>query len=132
WDRLREIYAIKRSIPPAEKTLLDVFAAAGAQGATLSDVLDVLALATGWSRSDLLAACPGASNLNPGRLVNAALLPSIQRAIALGRRLGVPVERLLAWVVNDPNAAQARFIKATVKAMYDDDTWLRLAAPIAE
>src|SRR5262249_26378270 len=133
WERLRELYAVKQSLPPMATTLLDVFAAARAANATLGNVLSVLAAATGWARSDLDAACgPTGFNLTPRPFANAAALPSIGSALALGRRLGVPVAQLVAWATSIPDAAQATSVKAAVRARYDDATWLQIAAPIAD
>ena len=133
WDRLREFFAVKSSLPTATRTLLDVFRAAQAAGATLGGVLDTLAAATAWDRSDLDAICgPTVFDLTPRDFVNAARLPRIQSALMQGRRLGVRAAQLGSWATAPPDAAQAKSIRETVKAKYDEEAWLRVAAPLSD
>jgi hypothetical protein len=134
WVRLSELFAVKSSLPAAGKSLLDVFETAKAAGATLDGVLDTLAAATGWNRSDLGVVCgPAGMNLvDPRLFLTAHYLPRIQSALALGRRLGVPTAQIVSWATSTADAAQAKSIKETVKAKYDDEAWLRIAAPLSD
>src|SRR4029077_8167283 len=50
--------------------------------------------------------------------------------LALSARLGVSIRQLFGWANDPPDAAQARDIKNTVKAKYDDATWVMVGKPL--
>lgn len=133
WRRLRELAALRRTLPPSDTTLLDVFAAARAPQATMDGVLDALAAATGWDAAALADACGAdALGLQPASFVNAAALPRVHALLRLSARTGAPVARLAAWGRAVPDSGQAAEVRDTAKSRHDEASWVRVAAPISD
>ena len=69
-------------------------------------------------------------NLAPGAFKNEVWLLRLQAAVRLTRRLGVLPAQLFQWATVAPSAAQAQDIKQTIKALYDEETWLTVAGAL--
>ena len=133
WRKLAAYYAVRARLPtpPAgEKTLIDVFTAAQASS-NLDDVLATLAAATGWPEPELKVLASG-RGLGPADLVNADELRRLRDMLALSRRLEVPANSVSGWAAGAPNASQAQSIREAVKAKYDEESWQRVGAPLAD
>jgi hypothetical protein len=104
--------------------------------AKLSDlqILTLMLVAvTGWNTKeiDYLIGSQG-FNLALANFKNERVLLKLQRCINLIQRLGVSAEKLFNWTTRTPDPDQARDIKNTVKAKYDEETWLTVARPLSD
>ncbi len=133
WEQLRMLAAARRDLPPAQGPLVDMFTVAKETGSTLQGVTAVLAKLTGWNPTTLAYVCgPAGLGLSPGQFGNAAVLERVRAAMELVARTGVPAEALIAWGTTAASAAQARSVRETVKAKYDEKGWLKAALPVSE
>ena len=152
WQRLSAIYGLKASLPPANRTLIDVFAAAmkasetKPQG-TLSDVVPTIAEAMGWDVANLetLAGPELTSNASQTNVFNFTVaqfrneiaLVQVAAALAMSAKVGVSALQLFGWA-NLPAAATgvspylqpSQDIEQTVKAKHDDAGWLKVGKPL--
>ena len=95
----------------------------------------MLATATGWDIKDLntlivVTPPPPALNLTLASFKDERSLFNVQACIRLIRRLGISAENMLNWATQSPDSSQAQDIKNTVKAKYDEQTWLTVAKPL--
>jgi hypothetical protein len=107
-------------------------------------VKDKLLSATGWDEKllDALIGLPAFNlnasppdppvdfNLTVADLKNEIWLVRLHDCLKLIRRLGASPEQLFTWASKAPSGPQAQDIKNTVKAKYDDETWLTVAKPL--
>jgi peptidoglycan hydrolase-like protein with peptidoglycan-binding domain len=152
WQRLNAIYGLKATLPPANTTLIDVFAAAVKASQpnpseTLNDIVVTILQATGWNAVDLqtLAGQEPNSDASPTNVFNFAVsqfrnetaLVQIAAALAISWKIGVSALQLFDWA-NPPAAAAgvspyvqpAQDIQNTVKAKYDQAGWLQAGKPL--
>ena len=146
WSRLNDIYMLRNSLPAGNVTLFDVFrtASASTNPTLLSpNTINTVLAATGWDPSQV-ATLTGESTVNSTAIgfglsdsdfVNAngqqgRGLLWLQKCLVFGTRLGVSASQLFLWANQTPDAPQANDIKNTVKAKYDDDTWLTVGKPL--
>ena len=149
WQRLNAFYGLKTSLPAANTTLIDVFAAA-ASGATLNGVPGVvatIAAATGWDPTNLqvLAGSFVAGNTQQSNLLqytapqfrNEIPLVRIAACLAICSTVGLSAQQLFKWANPaaplpgaSPYLAIALDVQNTVKAKYDDATWLQVGKPL--
>jgi hypothetical protein len=123
WERLRDLFMLRDSLPRGEAGLLDVFGAA-----STADAKTQLALVTGWDSKELDSLTGGNGfALTANDFKNEISLVKLQACWTLIKRLGVCAAQLFDWAGKPPEPAQAQDIKNTVKAKYDDKTWLTVA-----
>jgi Tc toxin complex TcA C-terminal TcB-binding domain/Neuraminidase-like domain/Salmonella virulence plasmid 28.1kDa A protein len=123
WGLLYDYSTLRNSLPKGEVGLIDVFAAT-----SLSDLKTKLYEATNWDPAQLDAlSAPQGFNLTTVNAFKPIALLRLQACIQLSQRLGVSVDHLFAWATNVPEAKQAQEVKDTVKARYDDASWLAVA-----
>jgi Tc toxin complex TcA C-terminal TcB-binding domain/Neuraminidase-like domain/Salmonella virulence plasmid 28.1kDa A protein len=139
WQRLNALYTLKASLPIGNVTLFDVFRlGAGSPSISASgtpaSLPALIQQATGWNLSDIETfvgsngfGLPNSDFRNEIPLVQLATCTSICS------RIGVSAQKLFAWT-NLTQAAQcagvAQDIQNTVKAKYDDATWLTVGKPL--
>jgi hypothetical protein len=126
WERLRDLFTLRDSLPVGEVGLLEVFGAPSADEAQAK-----LTLATGWDSKEL-AVLTGAEGFKfgGGDYQTEVRLVSLQSCWSVMKRLGVSATQLFDWASKPPFPCQAQEIKNTVKAKYDDKTWLTVAKPL--
>ncbi|HTC20158.1 MAG TPA: neuraminidase-like domain-containing protein, partial [bacterium] len=129
WQRLYNLYKLKAALPSGSSTgIFDVFQVAADSGSTTALTLgNLLQQVTGWNASDL-GALTGATgfNLHDSDFVNETWLVRLAACEALASKLGVSCLQLFQWGNNEPGATQAQDIENSVKAKYDDTTWLQV------
>jgi hypothetical protein len=157
WQCLNDFIRLRDSLPQGEVSLLDVFAAASVasqliaspptspdtkkrQQDALDDTKRKLLAATGWETPTVdaltglqafqLGAAVSGFHLTVDVFTNAQWLLRLQACMRLVKRLGVAADHLFAWAAMPTDASQAQDIKRTVKALYDDETWLTVAKPL--
>jgi hypothetical protein len=145
WQRLNALYGLKASLPIGNVTLFDVFAAAFASpqpgGEVSSTIAGLIVAATGWSATDIATLVRPQGNLagfgcTDADFRNEVRLVQLAACIAMGSTLGVAAEQLFAWANptgvtgGSPYRTVAQDIQHTVKAKYDDATWLQVGKPL--
>jgi hypothetical protein len=143
WQRLNAIYSLKASLPNSNTTLFDVFAVAAAPGASLSSVsasvVQEVTAATGWNPADIatLTASGGAFNFLDANFRNEMSLVKMATCISICATAGISSAQLFTWA-NPASVASpaspfetiAQDIQHTVKAKYDQPTWLQVGKPL--
>lgn len=129
WERLVDLFTLRDSLPQRDVRLIDVFEAATADGASLSDVRVKIVESTGWDDTELGHLIEG-FGLTAPEFKNEMWLLRLQACLKLSKRLGVSAQHLFPWATVEPNADQARDIVKTVKAKYEDDQWLAVGKPL--
>lgn len=133
WLRLQEYTSMRQAIITPDQSWFTLFQEARKPGITLGQVLDILANVTGWDRKDLGVICgTDALSLQPQDFINAASLTQIEATITLLKRLKVSADQVITWLKTSPNATISTAVKEIVKARYDEETWLHIAAPIED
>ncbi len=130
WERLRDLFELRDSLPRGDADLFDLFAAASA-GRPVADLEALLVAATGWDEAEVDELVER-FGLGAADFVNEVELLRLRGCVALSRRLGVPVPRLFAWAGSPPDRAQAEDVRAAVRAKYDEAQWLAKARPLRD
>lgn len=106
-------------------------------GETESELRSLVHELTGWPTDDVkfllspdgfATTFPDASNLE----ATLPILHRLSRTFDVLDRLGVSAETAVNWVREDPSFEQARAIKQSVRARYDEETWLDVAEPLRD
>ena len=131
WSGLSET-AIKTLIGDASQSLthfINVLAKlSGLQILTL-----LLATATGWNVKEIdYLISPQGFNLTLADFKDEQWLLKLQNCTNLSQQLGISAAKLFSWATQAPDSVQAQDIKNTVKAKYDEETWLTVAKPLSD
>ena len=118
WGRLYDLFTLRDSLPASSLGLVDVFSAA-----SLSDAEAKLATVTNWDATQV-DALSGGFSLTLADFRNEIQLVKLRACWDLIKRLGVNAQQLFTWANSAPDARQAQDVKNTVRAKYDDQTWL--------
>jgi len=111
--------------------LIHLFEAAKAPGATLDQVLKLMAEMTGWEERELLALCgPGGWGLQAVDFANPARIPAIHAAVRLSERLRIPASQWAAWTRELPDARLAYEVKNAAKSRHSETSWRQYAAVV--
>jgi Tc toxin complex TcA C-terminal TcB-binding domain/Neuraminidase-like domain/Salmonella virulence plasmid 28.1kDa A protein len=138
WGRLNALYGLKSKLPVGNLTLFDIFGTAAALSSTsppgtLSSLLPTVQQVTGWNQSDIQT-LTGATGFNPSiaEFRNEIFLVQLATCTSICSRIGVSAQQLFAWA--NPGVSDlgriAQDIQNTVKAKYDDSTWLTVGKPL--
>lgn len=135
WSRLVALYDFRDRYPGAGDvtvfSLLDLVDS----GSDRDSVLAALNSLTGWNADDIefLTGAGGFNLAYPAEYGDERYLVHLQAAVDLLTRLGVSAEAASGWKVFDnleKMTAVSTAIKSTVKAKYDNVTWLTVAEPL--
>jgi hypothetical protein len=139
WRRLSAVIRLRNALPGGDARLLNIFATAasgGAPGSTRSPILT----ATGWNAADFdFLFGPAGFALNDSDFVNeigkgAIGLVDLEACLTLVARIGVSAQQLFKWANfgTTPPAEEsvARDVQNTVKAKYDDSSWVSIGKPL--
>lgn len=141
WQRLRQLAALRDSLPPSTVALTDVFGAA-VYAASLAandprkpaaqlELRRRVVQATGWN-GELVEQLvgPAGFDLPLTAFTNEEWLLRLQTAVAAVRRLGVAPSMLFAWSSSEASASLAQDVKRSLKASVDPSTWLVVAKAV--
>ena len=136
WRRLVALYGLRDRYAAGDATIFAVLDLVRV-GEPREAVLGELATVTGWSYEDLdfLTGADGFALGFPGQYRDERWLVRLEAAAQLLQRLGLSAAQVAAWRVSGDLAEMrevARGIKTTVKAKYDNDAWLLIAAPLKD
>lgn len=138
WERLMDLFRFRDSLPAGKIHLFSSFKQAANPTTTEAELLKALSERTGWSLSDLefLASAQGLDLTFPDAYKDERALLQLQACFKLMKRLGASAKQLGDWgKLNQTSAEErdnARSIKSTVKAKYDDKQWLVVAKPLKD
>lgn len=133
WMRLQEYKLLKDNLQPTQLTWFDFFADARKPEVTMSGLLDKLSQLTGWKMKELTVITgPQCLNVTAKQLLSVSVLTQITAVMGRLNKIRVPAEQILTWLNYGPDTRASTSIKETVKARYDEQTWLQIAAPIEE
>jgi hypothetical protein len=141
WERLNALFGVRNNLPGGDVGLLNILAVAAASTAPtkLSDsTTQAVVQAAGWDPGELqtLTAGFGLGDQDFKNEAGTKGIGLVQLAIAMRliSRLGVSSKQLLSWANLRENPALepgiAQDIKSTVKARYDDSTWVTVGKPL--
>lgn len=148
WQRLNDLLGLRNRLPSSNASLFDVFRAAAASSnpAKLStNIANAVLAATGWNANEFATLIGNQVDSMTGTTIgfnladadfknemgrNGIGLVWLSECLALSARLGVSTRQLFGWANNAPDAMQARDIKNTVKAKYDDAAWVMVGKPL--
>jgi hypothetical protein len=146
WQKLNDLFTLRNALPQGNVSLFDVFriATSSTNPAALgSSTIAAVLSATGWDAREFATltgkTTVGSMNVGFGLtdadFRNAAGqkgtgLVWLNGCLDLSGRLGISTSQLFLWGNNPPDAAQAQDIINTVKAKYDDPTWVTVGAPL--
>lgn len=136
WQRLVAIYQMHDAHAAGDASLFDVLELAHIPD-TREAVLAELSTVTGWNADDLLflTGADGFDLTYPLHYRDERYLVRLSEAVALLKRLGLSAATVANWRISadlGEMSAIARDIKSTVKAKYDNATWLTVAAPLKD
>jgi hypothetical protein len=146
WSHLNDLFALRNSLPSGNVGLFDIFRAASSSTSPAllsSPTSGAVVAATGWNVNEFATLSGKATansvtvgfGLSDADFVNAngqrgTGLVWLKKCLDLSGRLGVPALQLFQWANGAPSSLQADDIKNTVKAKYDDATWLAVGKPL--
>lgn len=136
WQRLVAIYQLHDAHAAGDASLFHVLELADIPE-TREAVLTELSTLTGWNYGDLnfLTGSDGFDLTYPMHYRDGRYLVRLDEAVALLKRLGLSAATVANWRISadlGEMSAIARDIKSTVKAKYDNATWLTVAAPLKD
>ena len=125
WQKLAEYISLRDLLPNGIISLMDVLKSeANLKSGILADL-------TGWRKSDIEAA-RDALKLQDKDLNIVANLLKIHKVIQLSLISGIGIKQLNAWATNAPDPGQAKEVKNSVKARYDEESWLQVSKPLSD
>ena len=142
WRRLIDLFRLRDTWPGGSNTLSIIFGAAADVGKSEKDLRDLLVEHIGWNASDLEYATgghtrtPALPQVPPLDLANAGdygderKLGQLRTCIDLLKRLGGSAQQIWAWAGESLSEPDARAILQTVRAKFDNATWLERARPL--
>lgn len=146
WLRLVELVKLRDRLPQGERALGEILeraralnAAAAADRNTAKQMwFDAVMRWTRWMQADLetlLGAAGdhmqlGALNIALADYPGARLLVRLQEVFDLLKRLGMSAQQAAAQATGHVTLANARAVRQTVRAKYDEAQWLNLAKPL--
>jgi hypothetical protein len=134
WLRMADLAGLRRRVFGGMDTLVDLFAVAGADGATLPSVLDWIAAVTGWSPVDLpvLAARFGVASAE--ELLGAPVYLRLEAAIAALTALGVGAGAGIGWTdlaaTGDAARTSALDARKAAREKHGATGWAEVARPL--
>lgn len=144
WQRIRDYSNLRDAVPQAQALLTDVFALIYTQDPqpTVEMLAEKLAQATAWQLADVvfLVTSPTSSNLNMGidDFKNEIALNRIRQVIQIVTKTGISANTIAKWGTVETDLTDfdafhdtAQQLKNTVKAKYEDNDWLDIAANLS-
>lgn len=146
WRQLNDLFTLRDALPSGNVAVFDIFQAATSSTSPTklgSNTVSAVLAATGWNAEEF-ATLSGQATVNKA-IVGFALtdadftnvegqrgtgLVRLKACLDLSARLGISTSQLFQWANNPPDSGQAEDIKNTVKAKYDDATWVTVGAPL--
>ena len=123
WWRVADYCLLRNSLPESETSLISVFEAAQLN----QDVTIQIIQATGYSKENVDKFLNKHSN---GNFKNEILLLLLQKQVSVSESMGVDIATLTQWAMTKLSSSLAQDIKRTVKAKYDDESWINISTNV--
>jgi hypothetical protein len=123
WLRLADYARLRDTLPLAPKDLLAIFEISQNGG----DVKTVIADTTGWDATNVR---DFVDQKRTSDFVNEIALIDLQKQIKLSQKIGVSLEKLTSWSSDVFLSDQAKYIKRSLKAKYDETAWVEVSTQI--
>ena len=135
WKRLQTYATLRDNLPPAEKTLLDLFKWSGKPDAP-AKLSEQISTATGWKKESLdklLSANHFALN-QPEYFRNEISLIKLHSALKVADKIGMDIDSLFEWAKPGANFIAckdiAQNISISLRARYDQEDWEQIVKPL--
>lgn len=137
WSRMAEMARLREELPSGEPTLFELLRMLNDSTTTEEAFRTSLTDLTGWREEDLafLMGSDGFDLTFPDDYQDEQgllQLRRLKRVLEMSRRLGVSAEQVWGWNTPSVEAGQAHDIRQAVRAKYDEDRWLAVAAPLRD
>ncbi|MBW4660244.1 MAG: peptidoglycan-binding protein [Drouetiella hepatica Uher 2000/2452] len=123
WLRVADYVALRNALPPAEKDLLSIFETAKNGGNVAKAIINV----TTWDQANVEYFV---SKRTAADFFNEVALIILQQQIELSRQIGVSIETLESWTSDAVSYEQAKYVKRSLKAKYDETTWIEVSTQV--
>ena len=123
WLRLADYARLRDKLPLAPKDLLDIFEASKNSGDVNTAIVDT----TGWDASDVK---DFVDQRRTSDFVNEIALIDLEKQIKLSQKIGISLQKLTAWSGDVFLSDQAKDIKRSLKAKYDQRAWVEVSTQI--
>lgn len=123
WLRLADYCLLRNSLPKSETTLITVFEAAHLN----QDVTIPIIQATGYSKENVDKFL---NDHSTGNFKNEKLLMLLQEQVKTSESMGVDIASLTQWAVPEMSTSISQDIKRTLKAKYDEDSWVEVSTKV--
>ncbi len=133
WKRLVETYDLQKSLFAGDSSIFDLLDMDDATAAQ-DEILTLLSDGSGWNREDIeyLVGANGCDFTFPDDYKDEQWLLRLRDAFEVIKRIGASAEQVWSWNTAEITFEQARAIKNTAKAKYDNEQWLNIAAPLRD
>ena len=123
WLRLADYARLRDALPLAPKDLLAIFEIAKNSGDVKTAIVDT----TGWDATNVR---DFVDQKRTSDFVNEIALIDLQKQIKLSQKIGVSLEKLTSWSSDVFLSDQAKDIKRSLKAKYDETAWVEVSTQI--
>ncbi|MBA3965420.1 MAG: hypothetical protein H0X47_06555, partial [Nitrospirales bacterium] len=123
WLRVADFIALRHTLTPADQDLVVIFQTAKEGG----DVAQAIVAVTDWDPVNVKYFVGKRSG---SEFVNELPLILLQTQNELSQLIGVSIEHLASWATDIISKDQARDVKHTLKAKYDEDAWVEVSTRI--
>lgn len=137
WIRMNDYVSLRKSVPLAQADLIDLFKAANTvdPAPALEELITVLVLATAWDVVNVTYLVTTHFGLGTADFKNEKALARIHKAMVIIRSSGISAAAVARWgeVQSDFDelSETAQQIKSVVKAKYEEEDWLDVAAKLS-
>ncbi|MBV7338333.1 peptidoglycan-binding protein [Chloroflexi bacterium TSY] len=132
WFNLVRLLKFKARFPePAANSFLEILEAID-QGTTEADSFDAIAALTGWDRNDLDALNAHLQLQYPDDYTDIESYYRLADCFGILKKAGITAENIIAWSAAEVTEADAQAMKEAAKARYENEQWLRIAAPLQD
>lgn len=121
WLRIAGYCRLRNSLPKTHKTLLSIFKATGAE------LEKTIVAVTGFSETNVNHFV---TDNGTGNFKNELLLLQLQLQAMVSDKIGVDIAKLTAWSNPVIDTATAQQIKFTLKAKYDEASWVEISSKV--
>ena len=141
WERLVDVFELRKRIRNAETAISDVLASAHDPDANVgdlnkkeADLIDRLSENTGWNKDDLLflTGTQGFDFEFPKDYKNELALIQIKDCFKMMKKLGVSAQQCIAYAKPTLTQEESSSIRQAVKAKYQNEQWLDIAKPLQD
>ncbi len=136
WRRVCNYVNLRNSVPQDQATLTEVFTLSNRENPppSIDDLIEKLHLATAWDRKSIEFLVKNRFNLSVSDFKNEEKLLWLHGIMQISSKTGILAETIAEWgkveTDFDKLHSTAQLIKGAVKAKYEEEDWLKIAAEL--